>query len=107
DDDHRRGTCSSGQHRAVDAEPRLSSRGVGGGPRTGTGQTVEYVVSTVEREGRRRGHASPRRPNRMKRVSTFALILIALAALPAYAQGKKDKDRRGFVWDDRPTIVFG
>jgi phosphate-selective porin len=43
----------------------------------------------------------------MKRASTFALILIALAALPAFAQGKKDKDRRGFVWKDRPTIVFG
>lgn len=43
----------------------------------------------------------------MRRASTFALILIVLAALPASAQGKKDKDRRGFVWNDRPTIVFG
>jgi phosphate-selective porin OprO/OprP len=32
--------------------------------------------------------------------------LVVMAALPAAAQGKK-KDRRGFVWDDRPTIVFG
>ena len=29
-------------------------------------------------------------------------ILIALAAAPAAAQ-----DKRGFVWDDRPSIVFG
>jgi phosphate-selective porin len=43
----------------------------------------------------------------MKRL-VAALILIALAAVPAAAQGKKkDKDKRGFVWDDRPTIVFG
>jgi phosphate-selective porin len=32
-------------------------------------------------------------------------ILIVCAAVPAAAQKKKDK--RGFVWDDRPTIVFG
>jgi phosphate-selective porin OprO/OprP len=31
-----------------------------------------------------------------------ASILIALAAVPAIAQ-----DQRGFVWNDRPTIVFG
>jgi phosphate-selective porin len=42
----------------------------------------------------------------MKRVIA-ALILIAFAAVPAAAQGKKKKDKRGFVWDDRPTIVFG
>jgi phosphate-selective porin len=37
----------------------------------------------------------------MKRVLVVA-ILLACSALPAAAQ-----DRRGFVWDDRPTIVFG
>lgn len=43
----------------------------------------------------------------MKRVVVFAWVLALLAA-PAFAQGKKkDKDKRGFVWDDRPTIVFG
>ena len=42
----------------------------------------------------------------MKRMIA-ALILIAFAAMPAAAQGKKKKDKRGFVWDDRPTIVFG
>jgi len=31
--------------------------------------------------------------------------LLVMVAVPAAAQGKKD--RRGFVWDDRPTIVFG
>lgn len=42
----------------------------------------------------------------MKRVIA-ALLLIAVAAVPAAAQGKKkDKDKRGFVWDDRPTFVF-
>lgn len=40
----------------------------------------------------------------MKRVSLIA-VLFALTALPAAAQDKKDK--RGFVWNDRPTIVFG
>ena len=34
----------------------------------------------------------------------IAAILIAFAAIPAAAQ---KKDQRGFVWDDRPTIVFG
>jgi phosphate-selective porin len=43
----------------------------------------------------------------MKRL-VAALILIACAAGPAAAQGtNKDKDERGFVWDDRPTFVFG
>jgi phosphate-selective porin OprO/OprP len=37
----------------------------------------------------------------MMRVSTIA-ILLACTALPAAAQ-----DRRGFVWNDRPSIVFG
>lgn len=41
----------------------------------------------------------------MKRVIA-ALILIAFVAVPAAAQGKKKKDKRGFVWDDRPTFVF-
>jgi phosphate-selective porin OprO/OprP len=31
--------------------------------------------------------------------------LLAIAAVPAAAQDKGE--RRGFVWDDRPTIVFG
>jgi phosphate-selective porin OprO/OprP len=37
-----------------------------------------------------------------------ALIVVLLAAMaaPASAQGSK-KDQRGFVWDDRPTVVFG
>jgi phosphate-selective porin OprO/OprP len=41
----------------------------------------------------------------MKRALIVTLLLAAMAA-PAFAQQKK-KDRRGFVWDDRPTIVFG
>jgi phosphate-selective porin OprO/OprP len=41
----------------------------------------------------------------MKRALILALLLAAIAA-PASAQGKK-KDKRGFVWDDKPTIVFG
>lgn len=40
----------------------------------------------------------------MKRALIVTLLLVAIAA-PAAAQTKK-KDRRGFVWDDRPTIVF-
>jgi phosphate-selective porin OprO/OprP len=39
----------------------------------------------------------------MKRLLIVA-ILIAFATVPAAAQ---KKGRRGFVWDDRPTIVFG
>ncbi len=39
----------------------------------------------------------------MKRPVIVA-ILIAIAAVPAAAQ---NKGKRGFVWDDRPTIVFG
>ena len=42
----------------------------------------------------------------MKRAIVMVWIL-ALVAAPAFAQKKKDKDKRGFVWDDRPTIVFG
>ena len=41
----------------------------------------------------------------MKRALIVTLLLAATAA-PALAQDKK-KDRRGFVWDDKPTIVFG
>lgn len=41
---------------------------------------------------------------RMKHTLLFTSLLV-MVALPAAAQGKKD--RRGFVWDDRPTIVFG
>ena len=37
----------------------------------------------------------------MKRLSALA-ILLACTAIPAAAQ-----DKRGFVWNDRPTIVFG
>lgn len=40
----------------------------------------------------------------MKRVLILTLLL-ALVAVPAAAQ--KKGDRRGFVWDDRPTFVFG
>lgn len=44
----------------------------------------------------------------MKRALALTLVLALVAAIPAAAQGKKkDKDRRGFVWDDRPTFVFG
>ncbi|MBY0497478.1 MAG: OprO/OprP family phosphate-selective porin [Cyanobacteria bacterium] len=39
----------------------------------------------------------------MKRL-LFVAILTAGAAVPAAAQ---NKGKRGFVWDDRPTIVFG
>jgi phosphate-selective porin len=42
----------------------------------------------------------------MKRVIA-ALLLVAVAVVPAFAQKKADNDRRGFVWDDRPTVVFG
>lgn len=41
---------------------------------------------------------------RMKRTLLITSLLVIIA-VPAAAQGKKD--RRGFVWDDRPTIVFG
>jgi len=41
----------------------------------------------------------------MKR-ALIVTTLLAMIAVPAAAQTKK-KDRRGFVWDDRPTIVFG
>lgn len=41
----------------------------------------------------------------MKRAPLAALILLVAAVLPASAQGKKVK--RGFVFNDRPTIVFG
>jgi len=41
----------------------------------------------------------------MKRALILTL-LVAVMAAPAFAQQKK-KDRRGFVWDDKPTIVFG
>lgn len=40
----------------------------------------------------------------MKRPLIVA-ILIAFAAVPAFAQ--KKGDQRGFVWNDRPSIVFG
>ena len=42
----------------------------------------------------------------MKRMSVVAAIILTFAATPAAAQGKKEK-RRGFVWNDRPSIVFG
>ena len=38
----------------------------------------------------------------MKRPFLFAVIALAALATPAAAQ-----DRRGFVWNDRPSIVFG
>jgi phosphate-selective porin OprO/OprP len=38
----------------------------------------------------------------MKRVSVWMLLLAAVAAAPAAAQ-----DKRGLVWDNRPSIVFG
>jgi phosphate-selective porin OprO/OprP len=40
----------------------------------------------------------------MKRALLLTSML-AIAALPASAQ-EKEGDKRGFVWDDRPTIVF-
>src|SRR5215218_3900037 len=83
-------------------QPGLQARGVGGGARSRAGQTAEYVVSTVEREGRCRGHAPAGRPSRMMRKLIVASILLAFAAVPASAQKK-----RGLVWDDRPSVVFG
>ena len=41
----------------------------------------------------------------MRKLVLIALFLAASAASAAAQQ--KDKDRRGLVWDDRPTIVFG
>lgn len=41
----------------------------------------------------------------MKQTSVVAAILLALAALPARAQDTEVK--RGVVWNDRPSIVFG
>ena len=38
----------------------------------------------------------------MKRRLVFAVIACAAFAAPSVAQ-----DRRGVVWDDRPSIVFG
>jgi len=43
----------------------------------------------------------------MKRACVMALMLVAAVSLPAMAQGKKKEVKRGFVWDDRPTFVFG
>ena len=43
----------------------------------------------------------------MKRISVVASLLLALSAIPAQAQAKKNDDQRGFVWNDRPSIVFG
>ena len=40
----------------------------------------------------------------MKR-ALIVTMLLGVIATPAAAQGKKDE--RGFVWDDRPTFVFG
>jgi phosphate-selective porin len=42
----------------------------------------------------------------MKRLFCVASIVLALGAIPAQAQDKKP-DQRGFVWNDRPSIVFG
>ena len=42
----------------------------------------------------------------MKRIAVVALTLLALAAIPAGAQDQGN-DKRGFVWNDRPSIVFG
>ncbi len=42
----------------------------------------------------------------MKRMSVVAALLLALAAIPVEAQDKNG-DRRGLVWNDRPSIVFG
>ncbi len=42
----------------------------------------------------------------MKRIAVAVSILVALTALPAQAQDK-EADKRGFVWNDRPSIVFG
>jgi phosphate-selective porin len=43
----------------------------------------------------------------MKRIAVVASLLVAFAALPAAAQGKKKDEPRGLVWNDRPSIVFG
>ena len=42
----------------------------------------------------------------MKRICVAVSILFALAAFPAQAQDN-EADKRGFVWNDRPSIVFG
>lgn len=42
----------------------------------------------------------------MKSICVAVSILFALAAFPAQAQDN-EADRRGFVWNDRPSIVFG
>ena len=42
----------------------------------------------------------------MKRSCLAISLLLVLAAHPAQAQDK-EADKRGFVWNDRPSIVFG
>jgi phosphate-selective porin OprO/OprP len=42
----------------------------------------------------------------MKRMTVVVSFLVALAATPSAAQ-EKEAEKRGFVWDDRPSIVFG
>lgn len=42
----------------------------------------------------------------MKRISVMASFLAALAVIPAWAQDKEEV-KRGLVWNDRPSLVFG
>ena len=42
----------------------------------------------------------------MKTYVSAALVLVLTCAGPALAQ-QKPQQKRGLVWDDRPSIVFG
>ena len=42
----------------------------------------------------------------MKRLAVAVSLLLALIAPPAQAQDQ-EVAKRGFVWDDRPSFVFG
>lgn len=42
----------------------------------------------------------------MKRMSVIASFFFALAAMPVQAQDQEE-EKRGLVWNDRPSIVFG
>ncbi len=42
----------------------------------------------------------------MTRTTVAAALLVALTALPVHAQDKEE-EKRGFVWNDRPSIMFG
>ena len=105
--DHRRGARRHRQHGPVHPQPRLPPRGGGGHRRCLGGAAVEPRLSGTQRARRRAAHSAAWRSVVTHAMRRFVIGLVLSLAFGAGTAGAQSTQKRGFVWNDRPSIVFG